>query len=117
MRSGAGGPDQEKWGAAINVVLPTFEGGGTHVNVSGVAIAKNAPNQADAIRFLEFLVSDEGQRLYARANFEYPVKAGVAIDPIIAALGPLTTDRVPLTEIAKHRKAASALADKVGFDS
>jgi iron(III) transport system substrate-binding protein len=117
MRSGTGGPDQEKWGAAINVVLPTFEGGGTHVNVSGVAIAKNAPHRADAIRFLEFLVSDEGQQLYARANFEYPVKAGVAADPIIAGLGTLRPDALSLTEIAKHRKAASALADKVGFDN
>jgi iron(III) transport system substrate-binding protein len=82
-----------------------------------VAIAKNAPHRADAIRFLEFLVSDEGQQLYARANFEYPVKAGVAADPIIAGLGMLKPDAVSLTEIAKHRKAASTLADKVGFDN
>ena len=116
MRSGKGGPDQQKWGAAITVVLPTFEGGGTHVNVSGAALAKHAPNRDAAVRFLEYLVSDAAQKIYAEANFEYPVKPGVAVHPIIAALGPLTVDPLPLAEIARHRAAASRLVDKVGFD-
>lgn len=117
MRSGAGGPEQVQWGEAIDVVLPTFNNGGTHVNVSGAAIAKNAPNKDAAVKLLEFLVSDMGQKLYADANFEYPVKAGVAPNDIIAALGTLNVDSIELDEIAKHRKAASALVDKVGFDN
>ena len=116
MRSGAGGPDQKAWGDAINVVIPTFEGGGTHVNISGAALAKNAPNKANAIKLLEYLVSEKEQEIYAKANFEYPVRAGVAPDPIIAALGPLTPDSLSLVEIARNRKAASELVDKVGFD-
>lgn len=117
MRSGVSGPEQEEWGAAIDVVLPTFEGGGTHVNISGAAIAKNAPNKDAAIELLEFLVSDEGQKLYADANFEYPVKASVAPSDIIAAIGTLDVDAIALDEIAKYRKAASALVDKIGFDN
>jgi iron(III) transport system substrate-binding protein len=117
MRSGAGGPDQQKWGAAIKVLMPTFEGGGTHVNVSGAALAKHAPNRANAVRFLEYLVSDEAQKIYAEANFEYPVKAGAVVHPIIAALGTLKVDALPLTEIVKHRNAASRLVDKVGLDN
>jgi iron(III) transport system substrate-binding protein len=117
MRSGAGGPEQEEWAAAIKVVLPTFADGGTHVNVSGAALAKNAPNKDDALKLLEFLVSDQGQELYADANFEYPVKPGVAANVIIAELGVLVPDTMPLTEIASHRKAASELVDKVGFDN
>jgi iron(III) transport system substrate-binding protein len=117
MRSGRGGPDQEKWGAAIKVVLPTFEGGGTHVNVSGAVVAKHAPNRDEAVKLLDYLVSDEAQALYAKANFEYPVKPGVAVDPLLQALGPLTIDTTPLLEIARNRKAASLLADKVGFDN
>lgn len=116
MRSGAGGPEQEKWGEAINVVMPTFAGGGTHVNVSGAAIAKNAPNKDNAVKLLEYLVSDPAQLIYAKANFEYPIKAGVEADPIIQALGALNVDTTPLTEIAKNRKTASELVDKVGFD-
>ena len=117
MRSGAGGPEQEEWGAAIKVILPTFTDGGTHVNVSGAALAKNAPNKEDALKLLEFLVSDQGQQLYADANFEYPVKPGVEANVIIAELGILVPDTMPLTEIASHRKAASELVDKVGFDN
>ncbi|HUF48163.1 MAG TPA: extracellular solute-binding protein [Vicinamibacterales bacterium] len=116
MRSGAGGPEQQRWGSAIRVVLPTFAGGGTHVNVSGAAVAAHAPSRAAAVRLLEYLVSDEAQRIYAEANFEYPVKAGAAIHPIIGALGPLIVDALPLTAIARHRAAAGRLVDAVGFD-
>jgi iron(III) transport system substrate-binding protein len=117
MRSGAGGADQVKWGAAINVLLPTFENGGTHVNVSGAAVAKNSPNKANAVKLLEYLVSNEAQALYAKANFEYPVRASAVIDPIIAALGPLKSDDIDLRAVARSRKTASELIDKVGFDN
>jgi len=116
MRSGAGGPAQEKWGEAIKVILPTFEGGGTQVNVSGASVARHSPNKAAAVKFLEYLVSDEAQKIYAEANYEYPVKTGAAIHPIIAKLGTLKVDSIPLTEIARHRVAASKLVDKVGLD-
>jgi iron(III) transport system substrate-binding protein len=116
MRSGAGGPEQQKWGSAINVILPTFAGGGTHVNVSGAAVAKNSPNRAAAIRFLEYLVSPEAQKIYAEANYEYPVVAGAVVHPLIAALGTLKVDSISLTDIARHRAAASRLVDKVAFD-
>lgn len=116
MRSGAGGDEQREWGEAINVALPTFAGGGTHVSISGAAIAKHAPNKAAAVRLLEYLVSDAAQVVYARANYEYPVKAGVELDPIIAQLGQLKVDSATLAEISAQRKAASLLVDKVGFD-
>ena len=117
MRSGKGGPEQVKWGEAITVALPTFEGGGTHVNVSGAVVAKNAPNRDEAVKLLEYLVSDEAQALYAQANYEYPVKAGAKIDPLLTAMGPLAIDPTPLADIARNRKAASLLVDKVGFDN
>jgi len=116
MRSGKGGPDQERWGAAIKIILPTFEGGGTHVNISGAAVARYSPNHAEAVRLLEYLVSDAAQKLYAEANFEYPVKQGAPIDPIIAALGRLHVDGASLNDVARHRDTASQLVDRVGFD-
>ncbi len=116
MRSGAGGPEQERWGAAIKVLLPRFENGGTHVNISGASVARHAPNREAAVRFLEFLVSDKAQRIYAEANYEYPVKAGATIHPLIAAFGSLDVDGLELTEIAQYRDAASRLVDRVGFN-
>ncbi|MHA1559255.1 MAG: extracellular solute-binding protein [Alphaproteobacteria bacterium] len=118
MRSGAGGADQQEWGAAIRVILPTFEDGlGTHVNISGAAIARYAPHYDNALRLLEFLVSTEAQELYARDNFEYPVRRDVPADPIISALGELIVDPTPLTEISAFRSRASQLVDVVGFDN
>ncbi|MCW0000684.1 Fe(3+) ABC transporter substrate-binding protein [Pararhizobium sp. YC-54] len=117
MRSGKGGEEQVAWGNAIKVVLPTFKDGGTQVNISGAAVAKNAPNKAEAVKLLEYLVSGEAQKIYAEANFEYPVKAGAAVDPIVASFGELKIDQKPLTEIVSHRKQASELVDKVGFDN
>jgi len=117
MKSEAEGSEQRQWGDAIKVIRPHFEEGGTHVNISGAAIAKNAPNKDEAVKLLEYLVSPEAQVLYARANFEYPVRQGVDIDPIIAeTIGEINVDSVPLTEIYKYRKQASELVDKVGFD-
>jgi len=118
MRSGRGGDEQKAWGDAIRVIMPTFDDGqGTHVNISGASVAKNAPHKANALKLLEFLVSDEAQKIYADANFEYPVKAGIAPDPIIAALGDLKVDPLPLSELAAHREEASRLVDAVGFDN
>jgi iron(III) transport system substrate-binding protein len=117
MRSGAGGPDQQKWGDAINPLLATFEKGGTHVNISGAAVAKNAPNKANAVKLLEYLVSNDAQAIYAKANFEYPVRPSAQIDPIIGSFGKLSTDTVDLRAVAKARKAATSLVDKVGFNN
>jgi len=116
MRGGSN-EDQKKWGAAINVIMPTFPGGGTHVNISGASVAKNAPNKANAIKLLEYLVSNEAQAAYAKVNYEYPVRPGAPIDPIIAALGTLKTDQIDLTAIAKNRKQAADLVEKVGFNN
>ncbi len=116
MRSGKGGPDQLKWGDAINPLLPTFKGGGTHVNISGAAVAKHSPNKANAQKLLEYLVSNEAQGLYARVNYEYPVRNGAAVEPIIASFGALKPDSLDLVAIARNRKQASILVDKVGFD-
>ncbi|XOC81629.1 Fe(3+) ABC transporter substrate-binding protein [Microvirga sp. M2] len=115
MRNGSDA-EQKKWGEAINVILPTFEGGGTHVNVSGLALAKYAPHKANAVKFMEYMVSDESQRIHAEANSEYPIKAGIAIHPTIASFGELKADNVPIAEIAKLRKKASEMVDTVGFD-
>lgn len=119
MRTAAAGSEARQWGEAIKVVRPVFGGtrnGGTHVNISGAAVARHAPNRANAVKLLEYLVSPEAQSLYARANFEVPVRGGVALDPVVASFGPIRVDRLPLTEVARHRKQASVLVDRVGFD-
>ena len=111
-----GDAEQQRWGNAINVVLPRFKNGGTHVNVSGAVVSKHAPNRKEAVQLLEFLASDHAQAIYAKNGFEYPVKPGVKIDPIIASFGKLNIDSIRLSDIARHRKAANLLVDKVQFN-
>jgi iron(III) transport system substrate-binding protein len=117
MLSGSGGPDQKRWAEAVRVILPTFkDNAGTHVNISGAAIAKHAPNRAEARKLLEYLATPDAQQLYARANYEYPVRPGVAADPLIASFGQLKIDPTPFVAIAAKREEASLLVDRVGFD-
>ncbi|MET0745157.1 MAG: Fe(3+) ABC transporter substrate-binding protein [Microvirga sp.] len=109
-------PDQQKWAEAVTVLLPTFDKGSTHVNVSGIALMKNAPNRDNAIRLMEYMTTPGAQHVFADVNYEYPIRAGIEINPLIQSFGPLKADKTPLSEIAKNRAKASALVDKVGID-
>jgi iron(III) transport system substrate-binding protein len=110
-------PERKAWADAVRVIYPTFVGGGSHVNISGFALAKHAPNRAEAVKLAEWLVGDKAQALYARQNFEHPVRSGVALDPTVQSFGELKPDSTPLAEVAKNRKTASDLVDKVGFNA
>jgi len=110
-------PSKKDWADATRVVLPTFEGGGTHVNLTAVLLARHAPNRANGVKLIEWLLGEKAQQIYADVNYEYPVRPGVAVNPTIAGYGELKVDSLPVAEIGKHRKAASQLVDKVGFDN
>ena len=109
-------PTEQALTDATRVVLPTFQGGGTHVNLSGVVLTKHAPNKANATKLIEWLVGEKAQHMYADMNYEYPLRSDVAVNATIAGYGKLKPDPVPLAKIAQHRKQAAALVDKVGFD-
>jgi iron(III) transport system substrate-binding protein len=109
--------ERKPWAEATKVILPTFEGGGTHVNVSGTALVKSAPHKDNAVRLMEWLASDKAQALYADLNFEYPIRPGIALNPTVAGYGPLKADPLPIARIGENKKAASTLVDRVGFDN
>ncbi len=110
-------PDRKPWAQATKVILATFKDGGTHMNLSGVVLARHAPNKANAIKLIEWLVGDKAQHMYADLNYEYPVRAGIEINPTIAGYGKLNPDPLALSKIADFKKAAANLVDKVGFDN
>jgi iron(III) transport system substrate-binding protein len=109
-------PKQKSWADAVNIIFPNQADRGTHVNVSGVAVTKSAKNRDAAVRLVEFLAGPEAQRLYAAVNYEYPVLANVPLDPLVASFGAFKSDEADLDAIAKNRKAAIKLVDKVAFD-
>jgi iron(III) transport system substrate-binding protein len=110
-------PEQKEWGNAIKPLFPNAKDRGSHVNISGMALAKHAPNKANALKLMEFLASDDAQKLYATANNEYPVNPKVPASAIVQSWGVLKADPLPLDNIAKYRKRASELVDKVNFDA
>jgi iron(III) transport system substrate-binding protein len=109
-------PEQKEWANSVNILFPDTDGRGTHVNISGAVVAKYAPHKANAIKLLEFLASDQGQKTYAEVNNEYPVKDGVPSSKLVQSWGSFKPDPISLNEIASLRKKASELVDKVGFD-
>lgn len=109
-------PEQKAWADAVRIVFPTFEGGGTHMNISGVAMTKAAPNREAALKLMEWLSSDEAQRIYAETNHEFPVKPGVARSALVQGWGEFTPDSLNLAEIAAQRAAALKLVETVDFD-
>jgi iron(III) transport system substrate-binding protein len=100
----------------VRVIMPTFENGKTHVNISGFVVARHAKNKAEAVKLAEWLVGAEAQAIYGHQNFEYPVLAGAPVEPFIKSFGELRADDIPLEAIAGKSKAASELVDKVGFN-
>lgn len=109
-------PEQKAWAEAVRVVFPDQQGYGTHVNVSGAAVTKSADNLENAVRLLEFLSGDTAQELYAEQNFEYPVKPGVPLHPIVRSWGDFKADDINLAEVAQYRGEAARLVDTVGYD-
>lgn len=107
---------QKSWAEAVYINFPGQNAQGTHVNVSGMAMAKYAPNKESAVKLMEFLTSDKAQHMYADVNFEYPVKAGVERSALVASWGDFKADPLPLEKIADNHAAAIKLLDEVKFD-
>jgi iron(III) transport system substrate-binding protein len=108
--------EQTEWANAVRIVFPTFADGGTHLNISGVAMTKAAPNHDAALKLMEFLASDEAQRIYAETNHEFPVKPGVTRSELVRSWGDFVPDPVNLAELAALRPVALRLMEEVNFD-
>jgi iron(III) transport system substrate-binding protein len=110
-------PEQAAWAQSVNVVFPSFEAGGSHMNISGIAMTKAAPNRDAALKLMEWLSGDAAQKIYAETNFEFPVKSGVARSDLVKSWGDFTPDVLPLAEVAAKRPEALKLIETVDFDN
>jgi iron(III) transport system substrate-binding protein len=99
----------------VGIIFPNQADRGVHVNIGGAGVVKGAPNREHAIRFLEYLASDEAQAVFARANFEYPVVAGVEVDPAIAQWGTMRRDELGVAELGVNNPEAVRIADRAGW--
>ena len=102
--------------ARIGVVWPNQNSFGTHVNVSGGGVAKNAPHRDNAVRFLEYLASESAQAYLADGNNEWPVVAGVRLrNPELESLGKFKADALPIASIGRSQVTASRIIDRAGW--
>lgn len=109
--------EQSAWAESVNIVFPNQQSYGTHMNVSGMALTKSAPNRDNAIKLMVFLSDDLAQQMYAEQNFEYPIKQGVPWSGLLQSFGSYKADDLALAKIAANRATASKLADRVGYDN
>ncbi len=102
----------------VGVVFPNQQSWGTHVNVAGGAVARYAKNQANALKFLEYLVSPDAQNHFANGNNEWPVVKGLKLDnPALLAMtgGNFKSELVPISTVGMNQIKVQQMLDRVGF--
>jgi iron(III) transport system substrate-binding protein len=100
----------------IGIVWPDQKGQGTHINISGGGMLKTAPHKEAAVKFLEYLASDDAQRYFAEGNNEWPAVATVKIaNPALDSLGRFKADSLPIGALAKNAALAQKIYDRAGW--
>ncbi len=109
-------PEDKAVADKLGVVWPNQGGQGAHMNISGGGMLKHAPNKEAAVKFLEYLASDDAQRYFADGNNEWPVVPSVkAANPALEAMGPFKADAINVGELGKFQPQAQKLLDRAGF--
>ncbi len=99
----------------VGIIFPNQDDRGVHINVGGAGVTSNAPNRANAIRFLEYLASDAAQELFAQANYEYPVVEGVNRHDNLEQWGELLFDGLGVEALGRNNPEAVRVADRAGW--
>ena len=108
---------QRDWANAINIVFGNqgADERGAHVNISGGGVTLHSKNKSNAIKLLEFLVSEEAQMLYGKINYEYPVNPAIPIAPELRIWGDFKKDSLPISRLAELAPQAQMIIDRVGW--
>ena len=100
----------------VAVMFPNQKSWGAHVNVSGAGVMKNAPHRDAAVKFLEYLASDDAQRYFADGNNEWPVVASVqVVNPVLSAFGAFKNDPINVAVLGRNQPGAQKLYDRAGW--
>ena len=100
----------------VSVSFPNQRAWGTHVNIAGAAVAKFAPHRQAAVRFLEYLASDQAQVYFADGNNEWPAVKGVKVaNPALDTLGPFKAEAIPISVVGMNQGKVQQMLDRVGY--
>ena len=105
-----------KAGNAVSVFFPNQNDRGAHINISGIGLAKNAPNKDNAIKFIEYLASKEVQEIFAETNYEYPVNPNANTSELLKSWGDFKEDNLPLSRLGELNKEAVIIFDEIEWD-
>jgi len=110
-------PEDVEVMSKVGFVFPNQDSWGTHVNVAGAAVAKHAKHPVEAVRFLEYLASDEAQVYFANGNNEWPAVPGVKIsdNPALTAMGSFKADALPIAQAGANQAQVQQMLDRVGY--
>ncbi|HYC48946.1 MAG TPA: Fe(3+) ABC transporter substrate-binding protein [Burkholderiales bacterium] len=109
-------PEDKKVTQAVGLIWPNQKSFGTHMNISGAGVLKNAPHRDAAVRYLEYLASDSAQSYFANGNNEWPVAKGVKLDnAALASLGTFKSDTLNISVLGKNQALAQKIFDRVGY--
>jgi iron(III) transport system substrate-binding protein len=112
----SGKADEREVAERIGIVFPNQDTWGTHVNISGAGVLKQAPHREAAVKFLEYLASEEAQRYFADGNNEWPVVANVKLDnPVLNALGEFKRDRLNVAVLGRNQPSSQKIYDRVAW--
>jgi iron(III) transport system substrate-binding protein len=108
-------PDEQAIAQKVGLFFPNQRDRGTHVNICGGGVVKTAKNKEGAIKFLEYLVSQQAQEIFAKGNYEYPVLQGVAPDPVVTSFGQFKDDPTNAATFGKNNAEALRIMDRAGW--
>lgn len=109
-------PEDQEVVRKVGIVFPDQRGPGSHLNISGGGMLKHAPHKEAAVKFLEYLASDEAQAYFANGNNEWPVVPGVRLDnPQLKAMGEFKADRLSALTLARGTAKAQRFIDRAGW--
>jgi iron(III) transport system substrate-binding protein len=112
----SGKPEEREIAEKVGVVFPNQASWGAHVNISGAGVMKHAPNRDAAVKFLEYLASDEAQRYFAEGNNEWPVVAGVNPDnPVLNQFGAFKQDALNVAVLGRNQPESQKIYDRVAW--
>jgi iron(III) transport system substrate-binding protein len=113
--AGSDKPEDKAIADKVGVFFPNQNDRGTHVNISGAGVLKNAPNKDNAVKFLEYLVSPPAQKIFAEGNYEYPVSKVAETSPVIASWGSFKEDNLNAAVFGKNNEEALKIMDRAGW--
>jgi iron(III) transport system substrate-binding protein len=113
--AGSAKPEDKAIADKVGVFFPNQNDRGTHVNISGAGVLKNAPNKDSAVKFLEYLVSPPAQKIFAEGNYEYPVSKDAEIAPVIASWGSFKEDTLNSAVFGRNNEEALKIMDRAGW--